>query len=157
EHRRLAARELDRLVDGHIAGDRDTERRARLAEVEDEAARVDPRERDDAVLGEPVRPLRPARLAHEHRARVRGGGLGALGRDAVVADHRRREADELILEARVGRCLLVAGHAGREDGLAERVTLGAYRLALPDRAVCECEVAHSNVTWPPASVMRTAP
>ena len=70
----------------------------------------------------------------------------ALVGDAVVADHRRREADELILEARVGDRLLVAGHAGREDGLAERVAVGADRLAVPDRAVREREVAHSNAT-----------
>ena len=124
-----------------------------LAEMEDEAARIDPGERDDAVLAEPIRPLRPARLAHEHRARVRRRRLGALVGDAVVADHRRGEADELILEARIGDRLLVAGHAGREDSLAERVALGADRLAVPDRAVFKREVAHSNATFPPASVI----
>ena len=46
--------------------------------------------------------------------------LGAPLGDAVVADHRRREADELLGVARVGDRLLVAGHRGREDGLAER-------------------------------------
>ncbi len=86
-----------------------------------------------------------------------GRRLRPLVGDAVVADHRRGEADELVLEARVGDRLLVAGHAGREDGLAERVALGADRLAVPHRAVCEREVAHSNATFPPASVIRTAP
>src|SRR5690348_10156122 len=108
--------------------------------MEDEAARVDAGERDDAALTEPVRPLRPASLAHQHRARVRAHRLAPLLGDPVVADHRGREADELVLEARVGDRLLVARHAGREDGLAERVALRADRLAGPDRAVSEREV-----------------
>ena len=88
------------------------------------AARIAPRSRrcrtservstpvsaDDAVLVQPVRPLRAARLAHHDRRRVRAARLGARVGDAVVADHRRGEADELALEARVGRDLLVAGH-----------------------------------------------
>ena len=40
--------------------------------------------------------------------------------DAVVPDHRRREADELLGVARVGDDLLVAGHRGREHRLADR-------------------------------------
>ena len=61
------------------------------------------------------------------RARVRPLRLGALVGDAVVADHRRREADELLRVARVGDDLLVAGHRGREDRLAEREALGGRR------------------------------
>ena len=57
------------------------------------------------------RPLLAAERAHERRLRVRLGRLAALVGDAVVADHRRREADELARVARVGDGLLVAGHA----------------------------------------------
>ncbi len=73
-----------------------------------------------AALEQPVGPRGPARLAHEDGARVRARRLRARLVDAVVADHRRREADELLREARVGDDLLVAGHRGREDGLAAR-------------------------------------
>ena len=96
-----------------------------------------PVEPDDPAFREPVRPLRPARLAHQHGVRVRAGRLGPAGRDAVVADHRRREADELLGEAGVGDGLLVAGHRGREHGLAEGDAGRADRLAAEDRAVLE--------------------
>ena len=59
--------------------------------------------------------------------------------DAVVADHRRGEADDLAAEARVGRDLLVAGHRGREDRLAERRRRRADALAAKDGAVLENE------------------
>ena len=49
----------------------------------------------------------------------------ASARDAVVADVRIGEGDELAGEARVGHRLLVAGHAGREDDLADRVAVVA--------------------------------
>ena len=88
-----------------------------------------PVERDDAALAQPVRPRGPARLAHHDAARVRPRRLGARLGDAVVADHRRGEADDLLRVARVGDDLLVAGHRGREDGLAEGDALGADRLA----------------------------
>ena len=52
------------------------------------------------------------------RACGRADSERAVG-DAVVADHRRGEADDLAAEARVGDDLLVAGHRGREDRLAE--------------------------------------
>ena len=104
----------------------------------------------------------PARLAHQHRARVRPLRLGARGRDAVVADHRRREADELLGVARVGDDLLVAGHRRREDGLAERAARRGDRLAFEDRAVLEHEEAdraHALVHQPrpSATVARTLP
>ena len=88
--------------------------------MEHERARVDAGERDDAAAREPVRPLGPARLAHHDAAHVRRPRLAALVGDAVVADHRRREAEDLLGVARVGDDLLVAGHRRREDGLAER-------------------------------------
>ena len=57
--------------------------------------------------------------------------------DTVVADHRSREADELLREARVGDDLLVAGHPSREHRFAAREPLRADRLAAEDVAVLE--------------------
>ena len=157
-HRRPRADGVERLRLVQRARDRDRAHRAALAQAEHERARVDPGQRDDPVLLQPVRPLRPARLAHQHRLRVRSGRLGAAGGDAVVADHRRREADELLGEARVGDGLLVAGHRGREDGLAEGDARRADRLAAEDRAVLEREKgAHPCTTRPSATVFSTAP
>ena len=102
--------------------------RAPVAQVQDERARVDPVERDHAVLAQPVRPCRALRLAHDDALHVDAAGLRAALADAVVADHRRREAEDLLRVARVGDELLVAGHRGREDGLAEGDALGADRL-----------------------------
>ena len=99
-----------------------------------------PGERRDAALVQPVRPLGPARLAHHDGARVRPRRLGAVLGDAVVADHRRGEADDLPAEARVGDDLLVAGHRGREDGLAEGVA-GDRRSRRGRRLVLEHEEA----------------
>jgi hypothetical protein len=45
----------------------------------------------------------------------------AVGADAVVADVRVGEDDQLRVERRVGHRLLVARHAGREDDLADGV------------------------------------
>ena len=96
--------------------------------------------------GEPARPLLAGGLAHEHRPRVRRGRLGARGRDAVVPDHRCREADELLRIARVGDDLLVARHRGREDRLPEGDIVGADRPAVEDRPVFEDEeAAHARV------------
>src|SRR3954451_9140155 len=90
--------------------------------------------------------MRPRRLAPSRR-------------DAVVADHRRREDDELLRVARVGDDLLVAGHRSREDGLAEREALRSDRLASENRAVLEREetVHASYTTFPAATVIRTRP
>ena len=157
-HRRSRPDGVERLRLVQLTRGRDRAHGAAVAQAEDERARVDPGQRDDPVLLQPGRPLRAARLPHQHRLRVRSGRLGAAGGDAVVADHRRREADELLGEARVGDGLLVAGHRGREDGLAERGAGGADRRAAEDRAVLEREEgAHPCTTRPSATVFSTAP
>ena len=89
-----------------------------------------------------------------------GDDSSALVGDAVVADHRRREADELLRVARIGDRLLVAGHPGREDGLAEGDAVGGDRAAAEDRAVLEQEVARlvthaGRTTRPSATVFTT--
>src|SRR5262249_39339567 len=87
------------------------------------------------------------------------GRLGAPLGDPVVADHRRREADQLLREARVGHDLLVAGHRRREHRLADREPVGRDRLATEDGSVLEREeAAHAaNTTRPAAMVVCTAP
>ncbi len=101
-----------------------------------------------------ARPLRPPRLAHDDAAHVDAVRLAAVVGDAVVADHRRREAEDLLGVARVGDELLVAGHRGREDGLAEGDALGAHRPAGEDLAVLEDERAgHASCTTRPAAIV----
>ena len=158
-HRGLRARHLDRLLDRPGACDHNGPQSPGVAQLEDERARVDPAERDDAALVEPIRPRRPASLTHQDRARVGLGRLGAALGDAVVADHRCREADELLREARVGDDLLVAGHRSREDGLPHRKALGRNRVAAEDRSVLEREeAAHAEyASLPAAIVARTLP
>ena len=127
--------------------------------MEDERAGVDPAQRDDAAVVQPVRPGRPARLAHDDGPGVGVPGLRVLRRDAVVPDHRGREADDLVGIARVGDDLLVAGHRRREDRLAEGVALRPDGLAAKDRPVLEGEEpAHASCTSLPAAIVaRTRP
>ena len=115
----------------------------------------------------PVRPTMPrsrSQSVHSGPRASRMSAARACGRsdssarvgDAVVADHRRREADELLGVARVGDGLLVAGHRRREDRLAEGDPLRGDRLAVEDRAVLEQQVAAhaANTTLPSAIVLR---
>ena len=57
-------------------------------------------------------------VAHDDAAGVDAVGLHRLGRDAVVADQRVGEDDDLARVGGVGDRLLVAGHRGVEDDLA---------------------------------------
>ena len=158
-HRRLLRDQLERLVGAEIVlvGDGGGAHRAGIADAEDELARVELLERDDALRGQPLRPGIAAAAAHQ---RGLDPGLRRLEPrvvDAVVADHRRREGDELAREARVGDRLLVAGHGGREDGLAERDAGGADRAGREDGAVLEGEeaVAHAAYTTLPSAIVLT--
>ena len=102
---------------------------------------------------------RAAGFAHHDAAGMRPRGLGPLASDAVVADHRCREGDELLGVARIGDDLLVAGHRCREDRLAEGEAGRADRLAAKDGAVLEeQEAGHPSYTaLPAATVIRTFP
>jgi hypothetical protein len=57
--------------------------------------------------------------------------------DAVVADVRIRERDDLLAVARVGQDFLVAGDRRVEHDFAGGGAGGADRIAEKDRAVCE--------------------
>ena len=136
---------------GTSAGEDPAAHRARGADVADERARV------HAVMpGMPCRaqPAQPAllgagrvvvvdRRAHDRAGRVDAVGLHRRLGDAVVADVRGREGDQLAREARVGHRLLVARHAGREDDLAGRPSRRADGLAVEARPVLEQDVARS--------------
>ena len=65
------------------------------------------------------------------------GGLDVFGVDAVVADVRIGQRDDLPAVARVGEDFLVAGQRGVEDDFAGGVAGGTDRGAVKDRAVCE--------------------
>ena len=81
------------------------------------------------------------RLSHDHRARVRAVGLDGLRPHAVVPDQRIGEGDDLTRVGGVGDGLLVAGHRGVEDDLADRGAGRAHRIAVKPRAVLEQHVA----------------
>ena len=106
----------------------------------------------DAAVGEPVEPaalggggvLAVLGLAHDHGAGVDAVGLHRLGADAVVADERIGEGDDLARVGGVGDRLLVAGHRGVEDDLAGASLdprARAAELAVEARAVLEQDVA----------------
>ncbi len=72
------------------------------------------------------------------------GGMDLLGLDvflvdAVAADVRIRQRDDLPAVARVGEDLLVAGQRGVEHHLADGATGRADRDPVEDRAVCESQ------------------
>ena len=71
-------------------------------------------------------------------------GLGVLVVHAGVADVRGGHHHDLAVVRRVGQRLLVAGHAGREDRLAEGLARGAVGVAAEGAAVLEDE--HCLVT-----------
>src|SRR5205085_2082249 len=83
----------------------------------------------EAELGAEVA-RHPRRLADHEALDLRLLRLGVLRRDAVVADQRIRHGDDLAPVRRVGQHLLVAGHAGVEDRLAEALALKGVDLDL---------------------------
>ncbi len=159
DHRRLGVDQLARLRLGELAREDAAAHRAGVADVAHERARVDAGDRSDAAVGQPVEPaalgarrvLAVARFAHDRRARPRTIGLHRGGARAVVADVRVGERDQLTGERRVGHRFLVAGHAGREDDLADGVRLRPTPLAVEARAVLEQHVsvvrAHRISLW----------
>ena len=170
-HRRLGREQRAGLGLGAPVADGHREHRAAIAQVSHERARVDLGERDDALLAQPVQQTAASgrrgvpRLVAEQRARLHARRLQRGLLDAVVADHRRGEAEELAVEARIGERLLVAGHPRREHGLADGAGLGADGRRRPARAVGEVEGSRGHAatgarrcaTWPEATVSRQRP
>ena len=170
-HRRLGREQRARIRLGATVAHGDREHRAAIAQVADERAGVDLGEHDDALRAQPVEHAgapggrRVARLVAEQRAHLGARRLLGCGLDAVVADHRGREAEQLAVEARIGERLLVAGHARREDGLADGAGRRTDADRREDRAVREVQGSRSHAatvafrwaTWPAASVSRQRP
>ena len=131
----------DRFVaHGERRGDR-----AVFAQRDRQRARVDADDRRDRLLLEPRTEIdrvlevrRPAREMFDHAAgdrRVRM--LRHRTRDAVVADQRIGERQDLSGVRRIGERFLIAGHAGVKDGLAERRRVRAETIAFETGAVGE--------------------
>src|SRR5207245_3305044 len=103
-------------------------------------------------VGQPVQPaplgaggvVAITSLAHDRRARPWALRLHRGGADAVVADVRIRERDQLPGERGVGHRLLVAGHAGGEHDLSDRVPHRRAHLAVQARAVLQQHVARAG-------------
>ena len=138
----------------------DARHRPADAQPAHQGARVDPLDADDAVL---------AQVGVERRGRERkllGTRVSSrtmkpstCGRrdspssavDAVVADERVGHRDDLALVGRIGEHLLVAGHAGVEDDLAEGLAGGAEAAAGVDGAVFEGQFRQHAVIVTPSS------
>ena len=149
----------------------------RVALARDDAARIAPRSRRCRTSERVSTPVsaddrrarasqsvhsgpRASRITTPLRVRPRPTRERPLG-DAVVADHRRGEADDLLGVARVGDDLLVAGHRGREDRLAERDARrrrrDSPRNTVPSSSDEEAALMPANATRPAATVSRTLP
>src|SRR5205814_3732816 len=112
---RLRERPRAQLLDRRVA-----ERAAHdtlVADAAHERARVDTGERDDAALAQPAGELRTD-VPHDDALALDALRLHPRLVDAVGADQRIREAEHLGDVARIGDCLLVARHRGREAGFA---------------------------------------
>ena len=134
-------------VGQRVSGEHAGLHRAEAAQVPHHRAGVDARDADDALPDEFVleraggAPVRRPRRRVAHRVAgdpdLVAAALGVLVVPAGVADLRRRGHHDLPVVAGVGERLLVAGHAGGEHRLAERLPDGAERGAGEDPAVLE--------------------
>ena len=64
-------------------------------------------------------------------------GFDVFNINAVIADVRVRQSDDLLAIAGVGEDFLVAGERGVEHHFADSGAGGSDRVADKDRAVCE--------------------
>lgn len=135
------------LADGEMG-----ERGALLAQEGDDGAGVDARDGGHALARAPlVQALDGGPVAvllgyvgDDDTGALDVGGLEVLeqvvlvplvGRDAVVADERLGEDQDLAAVRRVGHRLGVADERGREDGLTRDVDVGAEGLAVEDGTI----------------------
>lgn len=123
-------------------GDR-RHRDAPAANVLGDGPGVDPLDAGDAVFcqerakrttGAPVR-RHFAGFPDDDSGYLHPIGLEVVVIDAVVPDQRVGEGDDLARVARIVEDLLVAGHPGVEDDLANGIALRPQRLALIDGTV----------------------
>ena len=76
-------------------------------------------------------------LAHDKARDPALAGLVILKIDAVVADQRVGHGDDLAVVGGVGQHLLIAGHAGVENDLADALSLVADGIPLEQGAIRE--------------------
>ena len=122
----------DVLLDGHgeelvdlrlrgILGDNDALHRAGIADLTRDSARVDVVEARDALFCQKVReaclivPVAAVLAADDEAIDERLARLHEDVRNAVVADHRIRQRQDLAAVRRVRQAFLIADHAGIED------------------------------------------
>ena len=142
-HRGLCRDQLACIVLRGLGAEDAAAHRAGVADMADERARVDAGDGGDAAVAKPVEPaalggggvLGVAGVAHDRRAGVDAVRLHGLLGDAVVADHRVGEGDELPRVRGVGDGLLVAGHRGVEDDLADGARGPRRRSISPSKSV----------------------
>ena len=82
-----------------------------------------------------------AGFPHDEAGRLQSVGLEVVVVDPVVADQRIGQEDNLARVAGIGEDLLIAGHAGVENNLADSFAFSAERLAFIDGSVTQDEVA----------------
>ncbi len=128
-----------------------------FAQVPGESPGIDSADADDPLAIQFVvqtarRPpgRRPARGVADH---VPGHPdplrLGVLVVDPGVADVRRGLHHDLAVVGRVGQRLLITGHPGGEDGLTDRLTAHAVRVAAERAAVLQHENRLRHAGPPP--------
>ena len=103
------------------------------------------------VTGGPPAGGEPGWLAHHVAADPDPAGLGVFVVDAGVADVRGGHGDDLAAVRGIGQRLLVTGHPGVEDHLAERLAVRAEGRAVQRGAVLQDEQGGFGVHLRPAS------
>ena len=142
-HRGLCRDQLACVVLRCLGAEDAAPHRARVTDVADERASVYPGDGGNAAVAQPVEPaalggggvLGVAGVAHDRRAGVDAVRFHRLLGNAVVADHRIGEGDELARVRGVGHGLLVAGHRGVEDDLADGASRPRRRSISPSKSV----------------------
>jgi hypothetical protein len=76
-------------------------------------------------------------VADDQAGGVHFGRFDVFGVDAVVADVRVRQRDDLTRVAGVGQDFLIAGHGGVEHHFTGRVAGGADGNTFENRSVCK--------------------
>ena len=118
---------------------------ALAAQLAGQTAGVDTRQADDLLLLEVFVQRQAAApvggmlrdLAHDKARDPALAGLVILKIDAVVADQRVGHGDDLAVVGGVGQHLLIAGHAGVENDLADALSLVADGIPLEQGAIRE--------------------
>ena len=137
-------------------GINDAVHNARVPELAGKPAGVDARQADDLLflevfvqrqLAAPVgREFRD--LAHDKAGYPALAGLVILEVNAVVADQRVGHGDDLAVVGGVGQDLLIAGHAGVENDLADALPFVADGVALKQGAVRQKQISSFHIISP---------